>query len=52
MYKNNSRDSSISKGCSPLQLHRKLKDLSSAIGYYSYTQRWLNNFLKALTIKA
>jgi len=21
----------------PLQLHRKLKDLSSAVGYYSYT---------------
>jgi len=41
MYKNNSRDSSRFKGCSLLQLHRKLKDLSSAIGYYSYTHRYL-----------
>jgi len=39
MYKNNSRDSSEFKGCSPLQLHGKLKDLSSAVGYYSYTHR-------------
>jgi len=39
MYKNNSRDFSKSKSCSPLQLHRKLKDLSYAIGYYSYTNR-------------
>lgn len=37
MYKNNSRDSSKFKGCNPLQLHRKLKDLSSEVGYYSYT---------------
>ena len=40
MYKNNSRDSSIFKGYSPLQLYRKLKVLSSAIGYYSYTNRY------------
>jgi len=40
MYKNNSRDSSKLKGCSPLQLHRKLKDWSSEIGYYSYTHRY------------
>jgi hypothetical protein len=38
MYKNNSRDSSKFKGCSPLQLHHKMKTLSSAIGYYSYTE--------------
>jgi len=41
MYKNNSRDSSKFKGCSPLQLHRKLKDMSSAVDYYSYTHRQL-----------
>jgi len=39
MYKNNSRDSSKFKGCSPLKLHCKLKDLSTAVGYYSYTNR-------------
>ena len=39
MYKNNSQNSSKFKGCSPLQLHRKLKKLSFAIGYYSYTNR-------------
>ena len=37
MYKNNSRGSSKFKGDSPLQLLYKLKDLSSAVGYYSYT---------------
>ena len=40
MYKNNSRNSSKFNDCSPLQLYRKLKDLSSAIGYYSYTHRY------------
>lgn len=40
MYIKNSRDSSKFRGCSPLQLHRKLKDLSSAVGYYSYTHRY------------
>ncbi len=39
MYKNNSRDSSKFKGCSPFQLFRKLKDLCFAVGYYSYTYR-------------
>jgi len=39
MYKNNSRNISKFKGFSPLQLHRKLKVNSSAIGYYSYTHR-------------
>jgi len=41
MYKNNSRNSSKIKDCSPLQLSCKLEDLSSAIGYYSYIYRWL-----------
>ncbi len=36
MYKNNSRNSSKFKGCSPLQFHRELEDLSSAVGYYFY----------------
>lgn len=36
MYENNSRDSSKIKGCSPLQLSCKLKDLSPAVGYYSF----------------
>ena len=40
MYKNNSRHSSNINGFSPLQLHRKLKDLSSIVGYYSYTHRY------------
>lgn len=31
MYKNNRRDSGKIKGCSPFQLHRKLKDLSFAV---------------------
>ena len=39
MYKNNSRDSSKFKSCSPLQLYRKLKMNCSAVGYYSYTNR-------------
>ena len=39
MYKNNSRDSCEFKGCSPLQLHHKLKVNCPAIGYYSYTKR-------------
>ncbi len=37
MYKNNSRDSSKFKGCSLLQLHRKLKVNCSEVSYYSYT---------------
>ncbi len=39
MYKNNSRDSSIFKGCSPLQLSCNLIGKCNAIGYYSYTKR-------------
>ncbi len=33
MYKNNSRDSSKFKGCSPLQLSCNLKGMKPAIGY-------------------
>jgi hypothetical protein len=39
MYKNNSRDSSKFKGCSPLQLSCNLTGKCHAIGYYSYTNR-------------
>jgi hypothetical protein len=41
MYKNNSRDSSKFKGCSPLQLTCKLTGKCNEVGYYSYTKRWL-----------
>ncbi len=37
MYKNNSRDSGILKGCSPLQLSCNLTGKYYAVGYYSYT---------------
>jgi hypothetical protein len=40
MYKNNSRDSSKFKGCSPLQLSCNLTGKYHAIGYYSYTNRY------------
>lgn len=40
MYKNNSRDSSNFRGCSPLQLFCNLTEKCHAIGYYSYTKRW------------
>lgn len=39
MYKNNSRNSSKLKGCSPLQLFCNLTEKCNAIGYYSYTNR-------------
>ena len=39
MYKNNSRNSSKLKGCSPLQLSCNLTGKCHAIGYYSYTKR-------------
>ena len=39
MYKNNSRDSSVIKGYSPLQLSCNLTGKCHAVGYYSYTQR-------------
>ena len=38
MYKNNSRDNSKFKDCRPFQLHCKLKNLSTEIGYYFYTR--------------
>ena len=40
MYKNNSRDSSKFKGCSPLQRSCNLTGKCHAIGYYSYTYRY------------
>ncbi len=39
MYKNNSRDSSNLKGCSPLKHSCNLTGQCYAIGYYSYTYR-------------
>ncbi len=39
MYKNNSRNSSKFKGCSPPQLSCILTGKSHAVGYYSYTIR-------------
>ena len=42
MYKNNSRDSSKFKGCSPLQLSCILTGLKPAIGYYSHTSPLAN----------
>ena len=37
--KNNSRDSGLSKVCSPLQLSCNSTVMKPAIGYYSYTNR-------------
>jgi len=39
MYKNNSRNNSIFKSRSPLQLHPKLKVDYFTIGYHYYTHR-------------
>lgn len=39
MYKNNSRNSSKFKGCSPLQLLCNLTEKCHAVGYFSYTNR-------------
>jgi len=39
MYKNNSRDSSKIKACSPLQRSCNLTEKYHAVGYYSYTHR-------------
>jgi len=39
MYKNNSRNSSKFKGCSPLQLLCILTEKCYAVGYYSYVCR-------------
>jgi len=43
MYKNNSRFSSNSEGCSPLQPMCNLTGMKTAIGYYSYTNRYGQN---------
>ena len=40
MYKNNSRNSSKFKDCSPLQLFCILTGKCYAVGYYSYTNRY------------
>jgi len=40
MYKNNRRDSSKSKGCSPLQNRIGLIGLKPATAYFAYTKRW------------
>jgi len=40
MYKNNSRNNSDFRGCSPLQLFCNLTDKCHAVGYYSYTNRY------------
>lgn len=40
MYKNNSRDCSKIKCCSPLQLSCNLTGKCYAVGYYSYTYRY------------
>jgi hypothetical protein len=39
MYKNNSRDSSKYKSCSPLKLSCNLTEKYHVVGYYSYTNR-------------
>ena len=39
MHKNNSRNSSVIKGCSPLQLFCNLTGMKPEIGYYSYAKR-------------
>jgi len=43
MYKNNKRNSSNFKGCSPLQLLCNLTGTQPAIGYYFYTNRYQTN---------
>jgi transposase len=50
MYKNNSRYSSKVKGCSPLQLSCNLTGKFHAIGYYSYTKRYLQEGVNDATI--
>ena len=39
MYKNNSRDSSVLEGFSPLELSCNLIGKCLVVGYYSYTKR-------------
>lgn len=51
MYIQNRRDSSKFKGYSPLQLHRGLIGLKSAIAYFAYTGRcasYVGNTLKEI----
>ena len=43
LYKNNSRDSSKLKGFILLQFFRNLIGMKPAVGYYSYTNRYLYN---------
>ena len=40
LYKNNSRDSSKFKACSPLELCCNLRGKCHAFGYYSCTKRY------------
>jgi len=40
MYKNNSRESSKFRDCSPLQLSCNLTGKCHAVGYYSYTDSY------------
>lgn len=40
MYKQNRRDSSKFKGCSPLQNCNGLINLKPAIAYFAYTKRY------------
>jgi len=41
LYSNNSQNSSKFKGCRPLQLSCNLTGKCHAIGYYSYTNRYI-----------
>ncbi len=44
MYKNNGRDNSKFKGCSPLQLSYNLKGLKYAVDHYSHTNCLIPKF--------
>ena len=48
MYKNNSRDSSKCKACSPLQLSGNLTGKKPAIGYFLYTLRYMTKIIKEM----
>lgn len=50
MYKNNSRNGSNFKGCSPIQPFCGLKNLQSAVGYYSCTKRCASCYGDSATI--
>ena len=47
MYKNNSRDSSKFKDCSPHQFSCILVEKCHAVGYYSYYHRWTESFFQS-----